>query len=243
MRAVAVKNSQEAKRAPRHAPGSTRNAASSSKRGFIDAHIEQRARDSRKPCLRFNLSRSHGFATVDRACEPGFDNAVSARVRSPRRKLGSRLVAGLPSYEIRVALLSFGVSTARDRSVCRGGRRPLWHWSSAARKYPDPKPRSRPINDARDIADELKRDGFNVDIGENLTGDRCAAPSTSSMERSSRLGRAGVLQRFRRPVQPPELYDPDRAQIWDRTDVRRDGSSLETVLGRNQQPLARRQIP
>ena len=39
-------------------------------------------------------------------------------------------------------------------------------------KYPDAEaPLKEPINDARDIADELKRDGFNVDIGENLTGE------------------------------------------------------------------------
>ena len=39
-------------------------------------------------------------------------------------------------------------------------------------KYPDAEaPLKEPINDARDIADELKRDGFNVEVGENLTGD------------------------------------------------------------------------
>src|SRR5437879_12599940 len=39
-------------------------------------------------------------------------------------------------------------------------------------KYPDAEaPLKEPINDARDIAEELKRDGFNVDIGENLTGE------------------------------------------------------------------------
>src|SRR5580765_8825704 len=39
-------------------------------------------------------------------------------------------------------------------------------------KYPDADaPLKEPINDARDVADELKRDGFSVDIGENLTGD------------------------------------------------------------------------
>ena len=33
-------------------------------------------------------------------------------------------------------------------------------------KYPDADaPLKEPINDARDVADELKRDGFNVDIG------------------------------------------------------------------------------
>src|SRR5258708_18966906 len=39
-------------------------------------------------------------------------------------------------------------------------------------KYPDAEaPLKEPINDARDVADELKRDGFAVEIGENLTGD------------------------------------------------------------------------
>src|SRR5471032_1346400 len=39
-------------------------------------------------------------------------------------------------------------------------------------KYPDADaPLKEPINDARDVADELKRDGFSVDVGENLTGD------------------------------------------------------------------------
>src|SRR5713226_10159616 len=39
-------------------------------------------------------------------------------------------------------------------------------------KYPDAEaPLKEPVNDARDVADELKRDGFNVEVGENLTGD------------------------------------------------------------------------
>ena len=39
-------------------------------------------------------------------------------------------------------------------------------------KYPDNEsPLKEPINDARDVSDELKRDGFVVETGENLTGD------------------------------------------------------------------------
>ncbi|HEX3457509.1 MAG TPA: caspase family protein, partial [Candidatus Baltobacteraceae bacterium] len=39
-------------------------------------------------------------------------------------------------------------------------------------KYPDADaPLKEPISDAHDVADELKRDGFTVDIGENLTGE------------------------------------------------------------------------
>src|SRR3954449_5848599 len=39
-------------------------------------------------------------------------------------------------------------------------------------KYPDAEaPLKEPINDARDIAEELKRNSFNVELGENLSGD------------------------------------------------------------------------
>jgi uncharacterized caspase-like protein len=39
-------------------------------------------------------------------------------------------------------------------------------------KYPDAEaPLKEPINDTRDVAAELKRDGFDVDVGENLSGD------------------------------------------------------------------------
>src|SRR3981081_1653591 len=39
-------------------------------------------------------------------------------------------------------------------------------------KYPDAEaPLKEPINDAKDIAAELKRDGFDVETGENLNGD------------------------------------------------------------------------
>src|SRR5439155_21455667 len=38
-------------------------------------------------------------------------------------------------------------------------------------EYPDAEaPLKEPINDAREVADELRRDVFSVDIGENLTG-------------------------------------------------------------------------
>src|SRR5438874_13587553 len=39
-------------------------------------------------------------------------------------------------------------------------------------KYPDAEaPLKEPINDAREVAEELKRDGVNVDIGENLSSE------------------------------------------------------------------------
>jgi hypothetical protein len=100
-------------------------------------------------------------------------------------------------------------------------------------KYPDADaPLKEPINDARDVADELKRDGFNVDIGENLGGeamrrafDRLYAkikPGSVALIFFSGYGIQSSRQSYMIPVD---------AQIWSEADVRRDGFSLEAVLG------------
>lgn len=100
-------------------------------------------------------------------------------------------------------------------------------------KYPDAEaPLKEPVNDARDVADELKRDGFNVEIGENLTGDAMRRafdrlygrikPGSVALIFFSGFGVQSNRQSFMIPVD---------AQIWTEADVRRDGFSLETVLG------------
>jgi len=100
-------------------------------------------------------------------------------------------------------------------------------------KYPDAEaPLKEPINDARDVADELKRDGFNVEIGENLTGDAMRhafdrlygriKPGSVVLIFFSGFGIQSNRQSFMIPVD---------AQIWTEADVRRDGFGLETVLG------------
>jgi lipoprotein NlpI len=100
-------------------------------------------------------------------------------------------------------------------------------------KYPDAEaPLKEPINDARDVADELKRDGFNVDSGENLTGEAMrrafdrlygrVKPGSVVLIFFSGFGVQAARQSYMIPVD---------AQIWTEPDVRRDGFSLETVLG------------
>ncbi len=100
-------------------------------------------------------------------------------------------------------------------------------------KYPDADaPLKEPLNDARDVADELKRDGFNVDIGENLSGDAMRRafdrlygkikPGSVALIFYSGFGVQSGRQSYLIPVD---------AQIWTEPDVRRDGFSLETVLG------------
>src|SRR5882757_5011310 len=100
-------------------------------------------------------------------------------------------------------------------------------------KYPDAEaPLKEPINDARDVADELKRDGFNVDIQENLNVDGMRRafdrlygklkPGSVALIFFSGFGVQSNRQSYMLPVD---------AQIWTEPDVRRDGFSLETVLG------------
>jgi len=100
-------------------------------------------------------------------------------------------------------------------------------------KYPDADaPLKEPINDARDVADELKRDGFSVEVGENLTGEAMRRafdklygrikPGSVALIFFSGFGVQSSRQSYMIPVD---------AQIWTEPDVRRDGLSLETVLG------------
>jgi hypothetical protein len=134
---------------------------------------------------------------------------------------------------IRVALLVISVlSTAPIvPSAAAGADRYALVIGNA--KYPDAEaPLKEPINDARDVADELKRDGFNVDIGENLTGDAMRRafdklygkikPGSVALVFFSGFGVQSNRQSYMIPVD---------AQIWTEPDVRRDGFSLETVLG------------
>ena len=100
-------------------------------------------------------------------------------------------------------------------------------------KYPDAdSPLKEPINDTRDVADELKRDGFSVDVGENLTGDGMRRafdklygkikPGSVALIFFSGFGIQSARQSYMIPVD---------AQIWTESDVRRDGFSIEAILG------------
>jgi uncharacterized caspase-like protein len=101
--------------------------------------------------------------------------------------------------------------------------------------YPDADaPLKEPVNDARDFAAELRRDGFDVDLGENLDhsamnrafdklyGKLRLRPGSVALVFFSGIGVQSNRQSYMIPVD---------AQIWTEADVRRDGFSPEAVLG------------
>src|SRR4026208_584120 len=97
-------------------------------------------------------------------------------------------------------------------------------------KYPDAEaPLKEPINDARDVADELKRDGFNVEIGENLTGD-AMRPAFDKLYGKIRPGSVALIFFSGFGVQSgrQSYMIPVDAQIWTEPDVRRDGFTRGT---------------
>src|SRR3984957_8763146 len=155
------------------------------------------------------------------------------RVRSPRRKLVSApVLLDRHRMKTRLALLLTLIFAVVSTAPCAaaGDRYALVIGNA---KYPDADaPLKEPINDTHDVADELKRDGFNVDVGENLTGDGMRRafdklygkikPGSVALIFFSGFGIQSNRQSFMIPVD---------AQIWTESDVRRDGFSLESVLG------------
>ena len=133
--------------------------------------------------------------------------------------------------KIRVLFLSLLLSVATVAPSLAAGERLALVIGNA--KYPDAEaPLREPINDARELADELKRDGFAVEIGENLTGEQMRRaferlygkikPGSVALLFFSGFGIESGRQSYMIPVD---------AQIWTEADVRRDGFSLEKVLG------------
>jgi uncharacterized caspase-like protein len=99
--------------------------------------------------------------------------------------------------------------------------------------YPDAgEPLAQPINDARALTHALRRDGFDVDVIEDATKD----DMSRAVERlKSRVKRDSVVMLFfgGYGVQAGrESYMiPVDATIWNERDVRREGVSIESVLG------------
>ena len=82
-------------------------------------------------------------------------------------------------------------------------------------KYPDAEaPLKEPINDARDVADELKRDGFNVEIGENQTGEAMRRAFERLYATTCAKIYGVVLRILRRHDLAADVMEETYLQIW-----------------------------
>src|SRR5262249_26527699 len=98
--------------------------------------------------------------------------------------------------------------------------------------YPDDaKPLPEPIKDARAMADELKRDGFDVAMAEDLTKQKMRA-AVDSLQVKIKPGAAAVLFFSGYGIQTGKqsYLIPVDAQIWTEGEVKRDGISVESIL-------------
>jgi hypothetical protein len=153
-------------------------------------------------------------------------------VSSPRRKLVSApsLLSRCRMKTRLALLLTLILSVVSATPSSAAGDRYALVIGNA--KYPDADaPLREPVNDARDVAEELKRDGFNVDLQENLNNDGMhrafdrlygkLRPGSVALIFFSGFGIQSNRQSYMIPVD---------AQIWTEPDVRRDGVSIESVL-------------
>jgi uncharacterized caspase-like protein len=110
--------------------------------------------------------------------------------------------------------------------------------------YPDANaPLSQPVNDARALAATLQRDGFDVETVENADKDEMR----------------GAVERLKAKIRPESVamlffagygvqvgresyMIPVDAAIWKASDVRRDGTSIESVLASMKQRGARAKL-
>ncbi|MHB0768747.1 caspase family protein [Bradyrhizobium sp. 5.13L] len=99
-------------------------------------------------------------------------------------------------------------------------------------RYPDNQALlSEVANDAQDVAEELKRDGFAVDRQSNLTGDAMRQVLDRFYARIERGTVALIFfGGFAIQSNRQTYLLPVDAQIWTEPDVSRDGFSLDTIL-------------
>ncbi len=98
--------------------------------------------------------------------------------------------------------------------------------------YPDAEtPLRDTLSNVRSFADELRRNGFEVDVGENLTKEGMRA-AIEKFYGKIKTGSVALIFFSGYGVQSNRqtYIVPVNAQIWTEPDVRRDGYSLDSVL-------------
>jgi len=143
---------------------------------------------------------------------------------------------------IGVALLAIGANAALDLHTSEAAKVVSTEERASAMQlaliigngnYPDAaEPLNQPINDASRLAYAMRRHGFDVDVVEDAT----KADMDRAVERlKSRIKPGSVVMLFFGGYGVQSRHEtymiPTDAVIWKEGDVRREGMSVETVLG------------
>jgi uncharacterized caspase-like protein len=131
-----------------------------------------------------------------------------------------------------VAFIALLAACAASPAPAQQGEGPRIALVIGNANYPDADaPLKQPVQDARALADELKRNGFEVDVAENLTKEAMRSaidrlygklkPAASVVLFFSGYGIQTGRQTYLIPV---------NAQIWTEAEVRRDGLGIDTIL-------------
>jgi Flp pilus assembly protein TadD len=150
-------------------------------------------------------------------------DTVSRDVHDGAFRMNSRLVFLL-------ALTFFTANSICPASAQQNEARVALVIGNAA--YPDAEaPLKDSINNARAVADELRRDGFEVDLGENLTKESMRS-AVDRFYGKIKSGSVALLffSGYGMQSDRQTYMVPVNAQIWTEADVRRDAFSLDTVL-------------
>ena len=126
-----------------------------------------------------------------------------------------------------VAVIAVGAPVAGQQSD--GGKIALLIGNA---NYPDADaPLKQPVTDARAVADELRRNGFETDVAENLTKEAMQR-AIERLYGKVKPGSAVVFFFSGYGIQTGRQSHliPVNAQIWTEAEVRRDGFGIDTVL-------------
>jgi formylglycine-generating enzyme required for sulfatase activity len=152
-------------------------------------------------------------------------------------------MCGRLSWVVASILAAIGLSTLSLSAQPSGaGQRVALVIGNA--NYPDAdRPLSVTIRDARVIADELRRSGFDVDLKENLGKEAMKAAIDALIGKIQPDGTALIsFGGFGIQASRQNYLLPINAQIWSEADVARDGISIESVLAEMHRKGARVKI-
>jgi uncharacterized caspase-like protein len=131
-----------------------------------------------------------------------------------------------------IFLLGLALATASDGIASAQSTPDRFALVIGNARYPDADARLKDaVNDAREMAQELRHDGFDVDTGENLSKN-AMRKALDRLYGKIESGSVALIffSGFGLQSDRQSYLIPVDAQIWSEADVRRDGFSIDKVL-------------